>query len=135
MAGGRGAPRGRGWIEKTAARESAARRKGRGSRGPEESERARAGLARVRVAGGRGGEGGARGRELPKGEGAAARGPRAPGRLAPAGKERRKKVNLAPLAFGMGKDQRGAHARREFKVSGCLTAPNAASRCRFTMSV
>lgn len=51
MAGGGGRPAVSGWIEKIAARGSAARRKGRGSRGPEESERARAGLARVRVAG------------------------------------------------------------------------------------
>lgn len=62
-----GAPRCQGWIEKTAARGSAARRKGRGeSRGPVDSERARAGLARVRVAGE--GEGGARA-EAPAGEG------------------------------------------------------------------
>ncbi|KAL4684642.1 hypothetical protein H8957_005949, partial [Semnopithecus entellus] len=74
-----GAPRCRGWREKTAVRGSAARRKGRGSRGLE-SERARAGLARVRVAGARrgrsaragapGGRGGRseRWRELPAGE-------------------------------------------------------------------
>lgn len=76
-----------------------------GSRWPEESERARAGLARVRVAGERGG-GGARGRELSKGEGRRSGG-RVPARTGAVRTEERIKVNLAPPAFGMGKEQRG----------------------------
>lgn len=80
--GGRGgAPRCQGWIEKTAARGSAARRKGRGgSRGPVESERARAGLERVRVRAAGGGEREERGRKRRRGRGAEGNGA---GRLVP----------------------------------------------------
>lgn len=85
--GGRGgAPRCQGWIEKTAARGSAARRKGRGgSRGPVESERARAGLERVRVRAAGGEERGGARAEAPAGEGC--RGERR--RAVSSGKERR----------------------------------------------
>uniref|UniRef100_A0A2I3T5F3 Uncharacterized protein n=1 Tax=Pan troglodytes TaxID=9598 RepID=A0A2I3T5F3_PANTR len=65
-----GAPRCRGWREKTAARGSAARRKGRGSRGWRKARGREPGWRACASPGS--GEGGARGWELPGGGGAGA---------------------------------------------------------------